>query len=222
MSIESKLKALKVPELKAIITASEVSVTSKANKGDLIAAIIASQKAVSTYYALHDPEGQPESHAAEPEEAQTQEEPVVSAPPKEDVPAQATPAEAKKPASSNANKADASAEASKTDVVVDVELEKRKARAARFQIPLVEKVPASTTGGKGRQRKAPEVRVRTCHCLQTFKPMSRTLKSLLRVRHDLTSPNPLRQLRGRRLSLGKSKMHVQHGPRLCQRNVNSQ
>lgn len=121
--MDAKLKALKVPELKAVLAAAGVPLPSKANKADIIAAIIASQPALDAYYALHEPEHAAVTTTKEPE-------PVVeeaASPPKTAEPAEpAAPAPAEDAA----------------PAAVDVEAEKRKQRAARFGIPVVEpKVP---------------------------------------------------------------------------------
>jgi len=51
--MESKLKALKVVDLRAILAKANVSFPTKANKQDLVARIIASQAATQVYYKLH-------------------------------------------------------------------------------------------------------------------------------------------------------------------------
>jgi SAP domain-containing ribonucleoprotein len=52
---EQKLKALKVVELKDILSKAAVSVPAKANKQDLIARILANPAAVSVYKKLQNP-----------------------------------------------------------------------------------------------------------------------------------------------------------------------
>ena len=52
LSVVSR-KALKVVDLKDILSKAQVSVTGKANKPDLIAKILASQQAIDVYNQLH-------------------------------------------------------------------------------------------------------------------------------------------------------------------------
>lgn len=54
-------KALKVPDLKAILQKANVPIGSKSNKQDLIAKIIASSAAVDAYNSLHPSEDAPPS-----------------------------------------------------------------------------------------------------------------------------------------------------------------
>lgn len=51
--MDSNLKALKVIDLRAILSKASVPFPAKANKQDLIARIIASQQATQIYYQLH-------------------------------------------------------------------------------------------------------------------------------------------------------------------------
>jgi hypothetical protein len=53
--MESKLKALKVVELREIISKANVACPAKAIKADLIASIVASPSAIQVYYELHPP-----------------------------------------------------------------------------------------------------------------------------------------------------------------------
>ncbi|KAF7794485.1 hypothetical protein EIP86_005619 [Pleurotus ostreatoroseus] len=155
---ESKLKALKVPELKEILNQAKVAFPARANKADLIAKILGSQPALDVYNQLHGvpseqqevqqpaeeptPRAQvaepevyvalrtrrgPHSQSLRPEVSSTEllEEPE---PAPEPTPA-AKPAEAPAPAETQPTPAEPSE---------DEELAKRKARAARFNIPLVE------------------------------------------------------------------------------------
>jgi hypothetical protein len=51
--MDSKLKSLKVVDLRAILSKANVSCPAKSNKQDLIARIIASQPATQIYYQLY-------------------------------------------------------------------------------------------------------------------------------------------------------------------------
>ncbi|KAK0446908.1 hypothetical protein EV421DRAFT_1931649 [Armillaria borealis] len=130
--MESKLKALKVVDLKAILATASVSLPAKANKQDLINTILASQPALDAYNTLHDvpvqvdPPKAPEKKADPPTPVKAK---PASAPPKEEPVAE--PTAAPEPAAVEPTPAAA----------VDPELEKRKLRAARFGIPLVESKP---------------------------------------------------------------------------------
>ncbi|PBK72535.1 hypothetical protein ARMSODRAFT_763085 [Armillaria solidipes] len=113
--MESKLKALKVVDLKAILATASVSLPAKANKQDLINTILASQPALDAYNTLHDVPVQ-----VDPPKAPEKKEELVAEPTAVPEPAAVEPAPA---------------------AAVDPELEKRKLRAARFGIPLVESKP---------------------------------------------------------------------------------
>ncbi|KAK0489116.1 hypothetical protein IW261DRAFT_1443252 [Armillaria novae-zelandiae] len=130
--MESKLKALKVVDLKAILATASVSLPAKANKQDLINTILASQPALDAYNTLHDVPVQadpPKAPAKKAEPSTPAKAKPVEAPPKEEPVAEPT-AEAE-PAAVEPTPA----------AVEDPELEKRKIRAARFGIPLVEPKP---------------------------------------------------------------------------------
>lgn len=58
--MEAALKNLKVVDLKAILSQADVQVTTKANKNDLIAKVIANPKAVDVYNKLHNPKSPPQ------------------------------------------------------------------------------------------------------------------------------------------------------------------
>ncbi|CAE6475899.1 hypothetical protein ACGC1H_007266 [Rhizoctonia solani] len=184
--MEAKLKALKVADLKEILTKSSTPIPSKANKADLIAKILA------TPDALKLAGGDPVPAEAAPAEAPTK--PVdddLLAPPDEfdwdgtsekpeagmsaeakptaeSVPtttteptpvtttesAAPTEGDAAKPAEGDAStpaegESKPAGDAAKP---VDEELERRKARAARFGVPLIEN-PVSTKGAGGRTRR---------------------------------------------------------------------
>jgi SAP domain-containing ribonucleoprotein len=54
--MDSKLKALKVVDLKAILANANLSCPTKSTKPDIIARIIASDEAINSYYQLYDPQ----------------------------------------------------------------------------------------------------------------------------------------------------------------------
>ncbi|KAJ8488896.1 hypothetical protein ONZ51_g3238 [Trametes cubensis] len=166
--MDAKLKALKVVELKDILNKAGVAIPSKANKQDLIAKIIASPAAVDVYNQQHGPApteaapnaSKPASKAQQnsevPPPAPT---PAAAEPTKPSKPAStAKPSPATKPASQAAPKqSDAPTSPPKEQTAssttsaqpsADEEAEKRKARAARFGIPVVEPkaAPAQKNG----------------------------------------------------------------------------
>ncbi|KZT63195.1 hypothetical protein DAEQUDRAFT_815788 [Daedalea quercina L-15889] len=159
--MEAKLKALKVVDLKDILTRASVSVPSKSNKNDLIARILASPAALDVYHARNLPET-PKATFNKPAEEQvrpTREDPPSEVPSKllpptvaqtphpssSALPAMATSpvksasfvpqASSGVPPTAPASAVDASSAPKSTD---DEEFEKRKARATRFGLPLVE------------------------------------------------------------------------------------
>jgi hypothetical protein len=110
------LKQLKVPDLKRILADAGISVPSRLNKADLVARIQAEPDALAVFRAQHQPASAPSP-----------------APP-----AATRPSPAPSPAAAPAQTA------SSTPPPVsaaDAELEKRKARAARFGIPLIKPPP---------------------------------------------------------------------------------
>ncbi|KIM78964.1 hypothetical protein PILCRDRAFT_581165 [Piloderma croceum F 1598] len=156
---EAKLKSLKVIDLKDILAKASVSVPAKANKQDLIARVLASPAALDVYNKQQNP-----TSAAPVSAAATDD---LLAPPEDfdwegdetgptDVPSSKqpapAPARAAKPPSKAAAKPAPSARkpapvpavtpptepVADTSAIVDEELEKRKKRAARFGVPLVE------------------------------------------------------------------------------------
>ncbi|KAK0239085.1 hypothetical protein EDD85DRAFT_1022491 [Armillaria nabsnona] len=144
--MESKLKALKVVDLKAILATASVSLPAKANKQDLINTILASQPALDAYNTLHDVPVQVDHHKV-PEKKAEPPAPVkakpAEAPPKEEPVAEPTAAP-EPPAVEPA------------PATVDPELEKRKLRAARFGIPLVESKPDRKNASRRKQSDDPE------------------------------------------------------------------
>ena len=134
--METKLKALKVADLKAVLAKADVQPPAKATKADLIARILASQPAQDAYRAIYEPYAQVsrcyfsahiyyrdttvEAEADPEPEPELEPEPEQAPPP---AAAPAPPPTEPGPTSSEGP--------------VDPELEKRKQRAARFGIPLV-------------------------------------------------------------------------------------
>lgn len=129
--MDAKLKALKVVDLKSILATASVSVPAKATKSDLITRILASKPALAAYATLYptddlltlpeeidwnadQPTPPPKLTTSNPTPAP----PAATIP----VPAVSPPVNTSTPASTT----------------VDPELEKRRQRAARFGIPLVE------------------------------------------------------------------------------------
>ncbi|KZP34544.1 hypothetical protein FIBSPDRAFT_942656 [Athelia psychrophila] len=162
---EAKLKSLKVAELKDILAKAAVSVPAKANKQDLIKLVSASPAALDVYTKQQNPNAAPSSTTttddllAPPEDfdwdgdatdAHASKEPTVTkeAPAVEAKPAKpASKATAKAPVSPKksaqaAQEVAAEVTASTTepaaDTTADEELEKRRKRAERFGVPLVE------------------------------------------------------------------------------------
>ncbi|CAE6459251.1 unnamed protein product, partial [Rhizoctonia solani] len=182
--MEAKLKALKVADLKEILTKSSTPIPSKANKADLIAKILATPEALKLAGGESAPAAEeapveapakpvdddllappdefdwdgtnakPDAGAsaeAKPAESTPAAEPTTAATTEPVVPTEggaAKPAEgdASTPAEGESKPEEGAAKP------VDEELERRKARAARFGIPFVEN-PVSTKGAGGRGRR---------------------------------------------------------------------
>ncbi|KAI0300983.1 hypothetical protein B0F90DRAFT_1925625 [Multifurca ochricompacta] len=181
--MELKLKSLKVADLKDICTRANLATTTRSTKADLITKILASQAAVDAYKAKYQQNGNSapslkstalsnnDDMSAPPEEVDwTPEEPSVALPPpatpaaftKSNSPTKLPPTSSTPQSKVVPSKATTTAsEATKVSAPLpttpaDEELEKRKARAARFGIALVEpakpkinSVPLPTTRTAG-------------------------------------------------------------------------
>ncbi|TFK54376.1 hypothetical protein OE88DRAFT_1655027 [Heliocybe sulcata] len=166
--MDSKLKALKVVDLKDILQKASVPLPSKANKADLIAAIQANPAAVAEFEKRNGG-GSSKPPAPAPEAGASTLQASVPNAVAAGAPSLSSKAASKRattahasavasepsvPASSATPEADTPAPDSKTDAAKsaeDEELRKRKARAARFGLPLVEKAadtPAAVNGRK--------------------------------------------------------------------------
>ncbi|KAI0745474.1 hypothetical protein C8Q76DRAFT_703775 [Earliella scabrosa] len=181
--MESKLKQLKVVDLKDILAKASVTITGKANKQDLIAKVLASPEAVEVYNKNYGPAPVEAKQAASSIPAAASEKPEAPQPPKVAVPsstsqatkvvAAPTPPTTSKPVSkaaphsvgatsacrghvnlTNAPKTDATvspakpSEPTSTEGTVpkspeDEEAERRRARAERFGIAVVQPKAAS-------------------------------------------------------------------------------
>ncbi|KAK7692673.1 hypothetical protein QCA50_004306 [Cerrena zonata] len=154
-TMDASLKALKVVELKDILQTAKLSLSGKQNKADLISKILASPQAIETYNAKYKPNVAvpPSQPAQQPEpvpaesvttvDDRSQTEETLPEP----TPAKITPqpaTSAPTPATSTTTTTDVTAQPTPGSTTPtgptpeDIELEKRKARAARFGIPLVE------------------------------------------------------------------------------------
>lgn len=145
--MESKLKALRVTDLKEILKRASVTAPPRATKADLITKILAEPAAVNAYNALHNPTGiSPQQDASSKPKSAAKSEVVAKPPAKQPVSPKKVqdPTPAPKPQStttSTTKPADAT-------TGEDPELERRKARAARFGIPLVDSNKPAPTDKK--------------------------------------------------------------------------
>ncbi|THU87708.1 hypothetical protein K435DRAFT_743445 [Dendrothele bispora CBS 962.96] len=137
--ISAKLKALKVNDLKQILQKASVSVPAKTNKADLIARILASPTALDAYNAQYPSETANDDLLAPPEEVDWNVEDVPPAQTKEPEPPASPPKPAEPPApASRQNPVEKEEPSTSSTAPEDPELEKRKKRAERFGIALVE------------------------------------------------------------------------------------
>ncbi|KAF9071097.1 hypothetical protein BDP27DRAFT_1419383 [Rhodocollybia butyracea] len=158
--MEAKLKPLKVPDLKQILTKANLSVTAKATRAVLVSKIIASSAAIEAYNELYPSEpAANDDLLAPPEDLDWTPDEVPSSKVEE-----TTKADVSKPTTSKApisvptpapevteppkDTTTATAAPSVGDSQLEIELEKRKQRAARFGIPLVEPKSKSPTAAK--------------------------------------------------------------------------
>ncbi|KAI0087927.1 hypothetical protein BDY19DRAFT_199631 [Irpex rosettiformis] len=147
----SRRKALKVVELKEILSKAQVTLTGKANKADIIAKILASPEALAVAGGSSDPApAESTAPAATPKPVAPSIETISSTPvarPPVSQKAETTPittAPTSAPTSPPESKLETEVITTHTNNAnalveeEDLELAKRRARAARFGIPLVE------------------------------------------------------------------------------------
>ncbi|KAF8495851.1 hypothetical protein JB92DRAFT_3099780 [Gautieria morchelliformis] len=173
--MEAKLKSQRVADLRELLQKASVPIPAKANKADLIAKILSSPEALA---AFNNPGAStiPAPKAKAPEPSQGGQDDDLLAPPEEfdwgptaSNGAQASPAvpvdgppkavlkpTAAKPAvtpgtaaEQSTKKGEAPTATGTSETAKDEELEKRKRRAARFGIPLVETKPKATPASNG-------------------------------------------------------------------------
>jgi len=132
--MESKLKALKVADLKEILKKASVSFPPKATKADLIAKVLAEPAAVNVYNALHNPTGATPQQDA-PSKPKSVAKPNTSA---INPPVSPKKAQEHAPAPNLGSTTTPVTDPAVATTPEDPELEKHKARATRFGIPLVE------------------------------------------------------------------------------------
>ncbi|KAF8513166.1 hypothetical protein BU17DRAFT_68935 [Hysterangium stoloniferum] len=171
--MEAKLKSLRVPDLRELLSKASVTVPAKAKKEDLIAKILASPAALEAFGHQEAPNGEkrkvtapPQSGVdddllAPPEEfdwdpsadassAKPAEITAKTAPPPVPAPAPTAAVAAPPSTTKTITTTTSKPEAATTTAAQDDELEKRRKRAARFGIPLVE-----PKGQKREQKPAP-------------------------------------------------------------------
>lgn len=136
--MDSQLKALKVAELKRVLTDAGISVTARATKADLIARVLDSQDAQRVYRTIYGLPQPPAVSVPQPASVPTPT-PTPTLPP--------APAPITTPPTTLATADVQEPVAPQPDKPLspeDAELEKRKARAARFGIPFIP--PVATNG----------------------------------------------------------------------------
>ncbi|KAJ7502740.1 hypothetical protein B0H11DRAFT_2359693 [Mycena galericulata] len=142
--MESKLKSLKVADLRDILAKAHQPPPQKATKPDLIARILASKEATAAYNAKYAPKDDllapPEDLDWDVDNVNAPETPVEQ--PKPTTPAKPEPAAAADPAPPKP--AEAVVSTPEQPATVDPEREKLKKRAERFGIPFVETPPSIT------------------------------------------------------------------------------
>ncbi|TFK75286.1 hypothetical protein BDN72DRAFT_757785 [Pluteus cervinus] len=142
-----RVKALKVVDLKQILSKAAVQVPAKANKADLVARILESSQALQVFNSLHpSPNGQ-----SEPEPSASEPTPTPASPIDNEVGTPTTNADTPALTESTVSAQAPAAEKEKEDS----ELERRRQRAARFGIPLVEPAAGRTTKEKRNKTIAP-------------------------------------------------------------------
>ncbi|GLB37214.1 hypothetical protein LshimejAT787_0402650 [Lyophyllum shimeji] len=149
--MDNQLKTLKVADLRAILAKAHVQVSSKTNKNDLVAKILASQPALDAYKSMYKsddllapPEDDDWNNDQEPRVPSS--EPLPAAPPPEP-PKPPTPEKQDTKVENGTSDASGTTTQGTEDAPdatgatindEDLEAEKRRKRAERFGIPLVE------------------------------------------------------------------------------------
>ncbi|KAF9007958.1 hypothetical protein BDQ17DRAFT_1350322 [Cyathus striatus] len=145
--MDQKLKALKVVDLKHILATAKIPVPAKATKSDLIARISANEQALAVYSDLY-PSPVAASKSSPPQDL-SPDLPSITTPSK---PQNISTPSQKSPSFSPFTSSDPLPlpETTPTSAPIDPELEKRKQRAARFGIPLVDssKQPQTNSGSR--------------------------------------------------------------------------
>ncbi|OCH93129.1 hypothetical protein OBBRIDRAFT_832904 [Obba rivulosa] len=192
--MDSKLHALKVVDLKDLLQKAAVPIPSKANKQDLINKVLESPAALDLYNAGFakdpSPPKKPASSAKpEPTEAPAEDAKVTNgndtpAPsPPRPVSSPSRPVSAAKPATSTSEpSADAPQPSAPASSAEDAELEKRKARAARFGIPLVEVPPPKAAPAKKEKASAKNASLATAPPEDTQKLSARAARFGIEVK----------------------------------------
>ncbi|KAJ7925145.1 hypothetical protein B0H13DRAFT_1975230 [Mycena leptocephala] len=163
--MEAKLKTLKVADLKDILAKAQQPPPPKATKSDLIARILASKEATDVYNAKFAPKDDllapPEDldwdvDQVNPPETSAEPPKPVSASAAKSAPAPAVAKPAPAP-TSTAPASTAPADAPPTAATDDAEAEKRRKRAERFGVPLIEPRPPVVKKAAAVATKKPDV-----------------------------------------------------------------